>query len=88
MGLVLAESQSLAHQAALKVQVEYSSVQKPRTDMREIIASGDKARIKVEREPEHVSQGKLAVFTGCTVFSEEWWLSLTVRQKCNFTCQR
>jgi hypothetical protein len=56
--------------------------------MREIIASGDKARIKVEREPEHVSQGKLAAFTGCTVFSEEWWLSLTVRQKCNFTCQR
>jgi hypothetical protein len=58
----------LAHQAALKVQVEYSNVQKPHTDMREIIASGDKTRIKVEKEPEHKSQGKTAAFIGCTVF--------------------
>jgi xanthine dehydrogenase molybdopterin-binding subunit B len=57
---VVAESQTLAHKAALKVKVEYSNVQKPHLDMREIIASGDKTRIRVEREPEHQLQGKLA----------------------------
>jgi xanthine dehydrogenase molybdopterin-binding subunit B len=59
-GLVVAQSQKLAHEAALKVKVEYSNVQKPRLDMREIIASGDKTRIRIEREPEHELQGKLA----------------------------
>ncbi|KDR17215.1 hypothetical protein L798_08320, partial [Zootermopsis nevadensis] len=57
LGLVLAESQALAHKAALKVQVEYSNVKKPNIDMREIIASGDKTRIRTEREPENESQG-------------------------------
>jgi hypothetical protein len=57
---VVAESQKLAHNAALKVKVEYSNVQKPHLDMREIIASGDKTRIRVEREPEHQLQGKNA----------------------------
>lgn len=59
-GLVLADSQNLAHQAALKVKVEYSNVQKPHVDVREVIASGDKTRIRVEMEPEHKVQGKLA----------------------------
>lgn len=58
-GLVLADTQNLAHQAALKVKVEYSNVQKPHVDMREVIASGDKTRIKVEVEPQHKVQGKL-----------------------------
>lgn len=57
---MVAESQKLAHNAALKVKVEYSNVQKPHLDMREIIASGDKTRIRVEREPEHQLQGKNA----------------------------
>jgi hypothetical protein len=33
--------------------------------MREIIASGDKTRIRIEREPEHELQGKLAWIAGC-----------------------
>jgi xanthine dehydrogenase molybdopterin-binding subunit B len=57
---VVADSQNLAHQAALKVKVEYSNVQKPHVDLREVIASGDKTRIKVEMKPEHELQGKLA----------------------------
>jgi len=55
-GLVVANSQLLAHQAALKVKVEYSNVQKPLTDLREIIASGDNTRIRVEKEIEHKPQ--------------------------------
>jgi xanthine dehydrogenase/oxidase len=62
-GLVVANSQHLAHQAALKVKAEYSNVRKPLTDMREVIASGDKTRIRVEQEPEHTPEGKLATFT-------------------------
>jgi xanthine dehydrogenase/oxidase len=63
-GLVLAKSHNLAHKAALKVKVEYSNVHKPNVDMREVIASGDKARIRVEREPENELEGKLALFAG------------------------
>jgi xanthine dehydrogenase molybdopterin-binding subunit B len=59
---VVANSQKLAQQAALKVKVEYSNVRKPLLDMREVIASGDKTRIRVEKEPEHKPQGKLAAF--------------------------
>jgi xanthine dehydrogenase molybdopterin-binding subunit B len=62
-GLVVANSQQLANQAALKVKAEYSNLRKPLTDMREAIASGDKTRIRVEREPEPKPQGKLATFT-------------------------
>jgi len=62
-GLVVANSHHLAHQAALKVKAEYSNVRKPLTDMREVIASGDKTRIRVEMEPEPKPQGKLATFT-------------------------
>ena len=61
-GLVVANSQLLAHQAALKVKVEYSNVQKPLTDLRKVIASGDNTRLRVEKEPEHKPQGKLATF--------------------------
>jgi xanthine dehydrogenase molybdopterin-binding subunit B len=59
---VVANSQHLAHQAALKVKVEYSNVHKPLIDLRELIASGDKMPINVQREPEHKPQGKLATF--------------------------
>jgi xanthine dehydrogenase molybdopterin-binding subunit B len=62
-GLVVANSQHLAHQAALRVKVEYSNMRKPLTELREVIVSGDKTRIRVEKEPEHKSQGKLATFT-------------------------
>ena len=62
-GLVVANSHHLAHQAALKVKAEYGNVRKPLTDLREVIASGDKTRIKVEKEPECMPQGKLAAFT-------------------------
>jgi len=58
-GLVVANSHHLAHQAALKVKVEYSNVQKPLIDLREVIASGDKTRIRVEKEPEEKPQSKL-----------------------------
>ena len=44
-GLVVANSQKLAHQAALKVKVQYSNVQRPLVDLREVIASGDKTRM-------------------------------------------
>lgn len=57
-GLVVANSQKLAYQAALKVKVKYSNVRKPLVDLREIIASGDKTRIRVEKEPEHKPQGE------------------------------
>jgi len=69
LGLVVAETQHLAHQAALKVRVEYSNVQKPHVDMREIIASGDKTRIRVENETQHESQGKLEKFAGLIAFT-------------------
>jgi xanthine dehydrogenase molybdopterin-binding subunit B len=62
-GLVVANSHHLAHQAALKVKVEYSNVRKPVVDLREVIASGDKTRIRVEKEPEQKPQGKHAAFT-------------------------
>ena len=62
-GLVVANSHHLAHQAALKVKVEYSNVRKPHIDMREVIASGDKTRIKVEKEPEPKPEGEPATFT-------------------------
>ena len=60
---MVANSHHLAHQAALKVKAEYNNVRKPLTDMREVIASGDKTRIRVEMEPEPKPQGKLATFT-------------------------
>jgi xanthine dehydrogenase molybdopterin-binding subunit B len=59
---VVANSQKLAHQAALRVKVEYSNVQRPLVDLREVIASGDKTRIRVEKEPEHELEGELVTF--------------------------
>jgi len=62
-GLVVANSHHLAHQAALKVKVEYSNVRKPLTDMREVIASDDKTRIRVESEQQHKPEGNVATVT-------------------------
>ncbi|XP_069694441.1 xanthine dehydrogenase-like isoform X2 [Periplaneta americana] len=50
VGVVVASTQSLAHQAALQVKVEYSGIQKPIVHMREAIGSGDKSRIKEDGE--------------------------------------
>ena len=59
-GLVVANSYHLAHQAALRVKVEYSNVWKPLIDLRKVIASGVKKCIGVQIAPECKSQGKLA----------------------------
>jgi xanthine dehydrogenase molybdopterin-binding subunit B len=59
---VVANSQKLAHQAALKVKVEYSNVQRPLVDLREVIASGDKTRMSSIKEPEQKPHGKPATF--------------------------
>jgi xanthine dehydrogenase molybdopterin-binding subunit B len=61
-GLVVANSQHLAHQAALRVKVEYSNVRKPLIDLREVIASGDVKCISSENGPEKKPQGKHAAF--------------------------
>ncbi|GFG40150.1 hypothetical protein Cfor_02488, partial [Coptotermes formosanus] len=55
-GLVVANSQKLAHHAALKVKVEYSNVRKPVIDLREIIASGNERRVTAHREPGYKPQ--------------------------------
>jgi len=60
---VVANSHHLAHQAALRVKVEYSNVRRPLIDLREVIASGDKKCISVQIGSEHKTQGKLATFT-------------------------
>jgi xanthine dehydrogenase molybdopterin-binding subunit B len=60
---VVANSQHLAHKAALRVKVEYSNVRKPLIDLREVIASGDKKCIGAQIGPEPKPQGKLATFT-------------------------
>jgi xanthine dehydrogenase molybdopterin-binding subunit B len=60
---VVANSQHLAHQAALRVKVEYSNVRKPLIDLREVIASDDKKCISSQNGPEQKPQGKLAAFT-------------------------
>jgi xanthine dehydrogenase molybdopterin-binding subunit B len=62
-GLVVANSQHLAHQAALRVKVEYSNVRKPLIDLREAIASDDKKCISSPNGSEQKPQGKLAAFT-------------------------
>jgi hypothetical protein len=59
---VVANSQKLAHHAALKVKVEYSNVRKPVIDLREIIASGNERRVTAHREPGYKPQGKLATY--------------------------
>lgn len=60
LGLIVAETQVLALHAASKVKVEYSNVASPHLDMRRIIASGDKTRIRVEKETDAAEKdGKL-----------------------------
>jgi hypothetical protein len=46
----VAETQVLALHAVSKVKVEYSNVSRPHLDVRRIIASGDKTRIRLETE--------------------------------------
>jgi hypothetical protein len=56
----VAETQSLALHAVSKVTVEYSNVSSPHLNMRHIISSGDKTRIRVEKEPDAADgDGKL-----------------------------
>jgi hypothetical protein len=50
----VAETQALALEAVSKVKVEYSNVGHPHLNMRNIIASGDNTRIRVEKEPDAV----------------------------------
>ncbi|PNF35793.1 Xanthine dehydrogenase [Cryptotermes secundus] len=52
LGLIVAETQILALHAVTKVNVEYSNVSSPQLNMRHIISSGDKTRIRVEKEPD------------------------------------
>ena len=96
-GLVVANSQHLAHQAALKVKVEYSNVRKPLIDLREVIASGDKKCIGVQKAPEHKPQGKLATVTWVTrsiavrTYSDTitlplCWSHIHSRPQCCHTC--
>jgi len=62
-GLVVANSHHLAHQAALKVKVEYSKVRKPLIDLREAIASEDRKCIGVQKTPQRKPEGNLATVT-------------------------
>lgn len=56
LGLIVAETQELALESVSKVKVEYSNVVHPHLKMRDIIASGDKTRIRVEKEPDAVKK--------------------------------
>ncbi|XP_021929641.1 indole-3-acetaldehyde oxidase-like [Zootermopsis nevadensis] len=56
LGLIVAETQALALESVSKVKVEYSNVVHPHLEMRDIIASGDKTRIRVEKEPDAVKK--------------------------------
>jgi xanthine dehydrogenase molybdopterin-binding subunit B len=60
---VVANSHHLAHQAALKVKVEYSKVRSPLIELREVIDKNKKKFISVQIGAEHKPQGKLATFT-------------------------
>jgi CO/xanthine dehydrogenase Mo-binding subunit len=62
LGIIVAETQSLAASAVLKVKVQYSNVKKPYTDIRQVIASGDKSRIREVKEMAQVKMG--GKFTG------------------------
>jgi CO/xanthine dehydrogenase Mo-binding subunit len=64
LGVIVAKTQSLATSAALKVNVKYSNLRKPYISIREVIASGDKSRIKEVKKPSPVKiHGK---------FTENW----------------
>jgi xanthine dehydrogenase molybdopterin-binding subunit B len=52
LGLIVAETEASALNAVTKVKVEYSNVSSPCLNMRNIIASGDKTRIRVDKEPD------------------------------------
>jgi xanthine dehydrogenase molybdopterin-binding subunit B len=61
VGLIVAETQALALHAVSKVKVEYTNVSSPQLNMRHIITSGDKSRIRVEKEiVEAEKHGKLS----------------------------
>jgi xanthine dehydrogenase molybdopterin-binding subunit B len=61
LGLIVAVTQTLALKAVSKVKVQYSNVGCPHLNMRDIISSGDKTRIRVEKEPDAVKKdGKFA----------------------------
>jgi xanthine dehydrogenase/oxidase len=56
LGLIVAETQALALNAVPKVKVEYSNVSSPCLNIRDIIASGDMTRIRVDKEPDTVKK--------------------------------
>jgi CO/xanthine dehydrogenase Mo-binding subunit len=61
LGLIVAETQALALEAVSKVKVEYSYVGHPHLNMRDIIASDYKTRIREEKELDAVKKyGKFA----------------------------
>ncbi|XP_069693946.1 uncharacterized protein [Periplaneta americana] len=54
LGLIVAETKELAEKAVSKVKVEYTNERKPYLNIRDVIASGDKTRIRVEKEPDSI----------------------------------
>lgn len=46
VGMIVAKSQELAQKAAAYVKIKYSAVAKPFLTVKEVLKSGDKARIK------------------------------------------
>lgn len=69
LGLIVADTQDLALKAVSKVSVEYSNVECPYLYMRDIIASGDKNRIRVVEEPDTVKiDGKLTYILHTAIF--------------------
>lgn len=56
LGLIVAETQASVLKAVPKVKVDYSNVSSPWLNVRHIIASGDKTRIRVDKEADSVKK--------------------------------
>jgi len=56
LGLIVAETQASALKAVPKVKVDYSNTSRPWLNLRDIIASGDKTRIRVDIEADTVKK--------------------------------
>jgi CO/xanthine dehydrogenase Mo-binding subunit len=57
LGIIVAESQTLAASAVSKVKVHYGNLKKPYIGIREAIASGNKSRIRKVKELAEVKMG-------------------------------
>ncbi|KAJ9584592.1 hypothetical protein L9F63_021062, partial [Diploptera punctata] len=58
LGIIVAETNSLAIRATSKVKVKYIDVSVPNTSLRNVVASKDKSRIKIFVQPASVSPDK------------------------------